>query len=189
MNLPEGRPHPPGASTDLHEPLDEALDSAVTGYLRIESDGLLLGEGGATVLTFEAGVPVATTHTEHDSTGVDALVDATVEGVYWYELRELPAEELPGFHNSDRARIPPVLPAEQFAGDSDLVARTREATPESRLRETTGDEPGLAAVESFLEDTDAISTIRDRARSEAHERADRWGLDTVEPDDAGGTGR
>jgi hypothetical protein len=189
MNLPEGRTYTPGASTDLREPLDEALESAMTGYLRITSDGLLLDEGGATVLTFEAGVPVAATHTERDTTGADALVDAAVEGVYWYELGKIPAEELPEFHDSDRARIPPVLPAEQFAGDSDLVARTRDVAPESRLQEPATDEPGLAAVESFLEDADAISTIRDRARSEAHERADQWGFDTVEADDPGSAGR
>ncbi|ERH10603.1 MAG: hypothetical protein J07HX64_02380 [halophilic archaeon J07HX64] len=189
MSLPEGRLHDRQVVTDLGEPLADALESTVTGYLRIESDGLLLDRGGATVLTFEAGVPVAATHTEHDSTGADALADAAVEGLYRYELRELPAEALPGFHHSDRASIPPVLPAEQLVGDSDLVARTRNAAPESRLRETTGGEPGLAAVESFLEDTDAISTIRDRARSEAHERADQWGFETVESDDTDGTDR
>jgi hypothetical protein len=189
MSLPEGRFHTRGVVTDLREPLTEALDSTVTGYVCVESDRLLLGEGGATVLTFEAGVPVAATHTEHDSIGADALANAAVERLHRYELREVPAGKLPGFHHSDQARIPPVLPAEQFVGDSELITRTRDAAPESRLQETTRDEPGLAAVESFLDDTNAISTIRDRARSEAHERADQWGFDTVEADDPDGAGR
>jgi hypothetical protein len=188
MNLPEGRLRDRRVVPDLGGPLADALEWAMTGYLRIESSGLLLDGGGATVLTFESGLPVAATHTERDSTGADALADAAVEGLYRLELREMPAEALPGFHDSDRARIPPVLPAEQLVGDSDLVARTRDAAPESRPRESAADEPGLAAVESFLEDTDTISTIRDRARSEAHERADEWGFETVDPespDDAG----
>jgi len=183
MSLPEGELRDRRVVPDLGEPLADALEWAMTGYLRIESDGLLLDRGGATILTFESGLPVAAAHTSHDSTGADALADAAVEGLYRLELRELPAEALPEFHDSDRARIPPVLPAQQFAGGSDLVARTRDAAPESRLGETAADEPGLAAVESFLENTDAISAIRDRARSEAHERADEWGFETVDPDD------
>ena len=189
MSLPEGRLRDRRVVPDLGGPLTDALEWTVTGYLRIESDGLLLDGGGATVLTFEEGVTVAVTHTEHEHTGADALADAAVEGLYRLELREVPADALPGFHNSDQARIPPVLPAEQLVGDTDLVARTRDAAPESRLGAPTTDEPGLTAVESFLEDTDAISTIRDRARSEAHERADKWGFETVERDDPDGTGR
>lgn len=185
MTIPEGQLRDRRVVSELGGPLADALDWELTGYLRLESDGLLLDGGGATLLTFEAGIPVAATHTGSDAVGADALADAGADGFYRLELRELTDKELPAVHDSERARVSPTLPAKQLAGDSDLVARTREAAPEARLAGTNG-EPGLAAVESFLDDAEAISSIRDRARSEARERADEWGFQTVDPDEHGG---
>jgi hypothetical protein len=189
MNLPEGQLRTRRVVSDLGGILVDALDWELTGYLRLESEGLLLDGGGATVLTLEAGVPVAATHTGSDRVGADALADAAVDGLYRLELRELPVDDLPAVHHCDRARVPPALPAEQLVGDSNLVARTREAAPDDRLPDAATDEPGLEAVESFLDDDEAIATIRDRARSEARERADEWGFETVDRDDPADTGR
>lgn len=182
MTVPDGRLRARRVVADLGGPLADALDWALTGYLRLESDSLLLDERGATILTVEEGVPVAATHTGGDAAGAEALAEAAAEGLYRLELRELEAAKLPEFHHHDRARVPPTLPANQLVGDSELVARTRERAPETRLAEAGSDEPGLAAVESFLDDGEAISSIRDRARSEARSRADEWGFETVESD-------
>jgi len=179
MTLPEGQLRSRRVVADLGEPLERALDGELTGYLRLESEGLLRDGGGATALTFESGVPVAAAHTERDCVGADALADAAAEGLYRLELRELDSADLPPFHDRERAQVPPALPARQLVGDTDLVARTREAAPENRLQEPKG--RGLEAVESFLEDDEAIGAIRERARAEARDRADQWGFETVDP--------
>jgi hypothetical protein len=180
MNLPEGRLRARRVVSGLGGLLADALDRTLTGYLRLEADGLLLDDGEATVLTVEEGVPVAAARTGGDSVGTEALADVGAGGLYRLELRELSAGELPAIHHRDTARIPPTLPAKQLVGDTALVARTREAAPDTRLGGDTGDEPGLDAVESFLDDGETISSIRDRARSEAQARADEWGFETVE---------
>jgi hypothetical protein len=183
MTVPDGRLRARRVVADLGGPLADALDWALTGYLRLESDSLLLDERGATILTVEEGVPVAATHTGGDSVGAEALAEAAAEGLYRLELRELEAAKLPEFHHHDRARVPPTLPANQLVGDSELVARTREAASGTGPGDTVTSEPGLEAVESFLEDAETISSIRDRARSEARERADEWGFEPVDTDD------
>jgi hypothetical protein len=181
MTLPEGQLRARRVVSGLAGPLGDALDWGLTGYLKVESEGLLL-DGEATVLTFEGGVPVAATRTGSEAVGAEALAGVGAGGLYRLELRELADEALPAVHSRDRARVPPTLPARQLVGDSELVARTRERAPETRLAEAGSDEPGLAAVESFLDDGEAISSIRDRARSEARSRADEWGFETVESD-------
>lgn len=181
MTVPDGRLRARRVVADLGGALADALDWELTGYLRLESERLLRRDGGETVLTVESGVPVAATDTGTDSAGADALVEATVDGLYRLELRELGTDELPPFHDDERARVPPALPARQLVGDPELVARTQEAAP--REREQSGETPGLEAVESFLDDPETITTIRNRARSEARERADEWGFETVDPDD------
>lgn len=183
MTVPEGRLRARRVVADLGGPLERALDEELTGYLRLESDGLLLDDGGATVLTLEAGVPVAAAHTERDCDGADALADAAAEGLYRLELRALDDDRLPAFHSRETARVPPALPARQLVGDADLVARTREAAQAANIRET--DSPGLEAVESFLDDDEAIGAIRERARFEARDRADEWGFETVDRDEYG----
>lgn len=181
MTLPEGQLRARRVVPDLGETLATALDDSVTGYLRLESDdALLLDGGGATVLTFEDGVPVAATHTGRDSDGAEALADAAVANLYRLELRTLDRGAMPTFHDAGSARVPPALPAEQLVGDAALAARTREAAPDGRTREGTADAGTLDAVESFLDDEAAIETIRDRARTEARERADEWGFEVAD---------
>jgi len=180
MTVPDGRLRGRRVVSSLAGPLEDALDWSLTGYLHLESDGLLLDDGEATILTFEGGVPVAATRAGGDATGAEALAGVAATGLYRLELRALPAAELPAFHRHGRARVPPTLPARQLVGDSELVTRTREAAPEGKRSGSAADGPGLAAVESFLDDADAISSIRDRARSEARSRADKWGFETVE---------
>ena len=171
--------------TDLGGTLDDALDWGVTGYLRVESEGLLRDVGGATVLTLDRGVPAAAATTGGERVGADALAQAGADGLSRLELRELDGGSFPGFHNRDEARIPPTLPAKQLVGDSDLVERTREAAPDGRVDPGEGS-GGLDAVESFLDDADAIASIRDRARTQARQRADEWGFDTANPDERPG---
>lgn len=179
MTVPEGRLRARRVVADLGGALADALEWELTGYLRLQSEKLLSGDSG-TVLTVESGVPVAARHTGTGATGADALVEVTVDGLCRLELRELDPGELPPFHEDEQAQVPPALPARQFVGDADLVTRTREATGDGRAR-TESDER-LDAVESFLDDAETISTIRDRARSAARERADEWGFETVDPD-------
>jgi hypothetical protein len=183
MNLPDGQLRVRRVVARLGEVLRDALDSELTGYLRFESEELLRDDPGVTVLTFDAGVPVAAT-TTGGPVGAEALARAGAEGLYRVELRELDAGELPTFHRHEEARVPPALPAEQLVGDADLVAHTRAMAPDSRVAEPGEGAVGLDAVESFLDDESTIASIRDRARTEARERADEWGFETVDrPDD------
>ncbi len=185
MTLPEGELRVRRVVTDLGGTLEDALDWGVTGYLRLESEGLLRDAGTATVLTLERGVPVAAATTGGERTGAEALAQAGADGLYRLELRRLDGENLPAFHSRDEARIPPALPAKQLVGDSELVERTREAAPDRRVDPGEGS-GGLEAVESFLDDADAIASIRDRARTQARQRADEWGFDTADPDERPG---
>lgn len=172
MRLPEGRLHDRQVSSDLGETLATALKESFTGYLRLAADDALLSDDGATVLTFEDGVPVAATHTDRDRDGADALADAAVASLYRLELRELDRTALPAVHHTERAQVPPALPAEQLVGDARLATRTREAAED----DTPETDTGLDAVESFLDDEETIETIRAQARAEARERADEWGF-------------
>ena len=176
MTIPTGHLQTRKVVTDLGGILADLLDSAHTGYLRLAAEDALLVDGGATVLTFEDGVPVAATHTETDRAGADALADAAVANLYRIECYDLSADTLAevSWHTDERARIPPELPAEQLAGDNDLAARTRERTPATRA--TDHDAP-CDAVLSFLDDESAIEKIRSHAREEARERAKSWGID------------
>lgn len=179
MTVPEGRLRARRVVADLGGALADALEWELTGYLRLQSEGLLSGDSG-TVLTVESGVPVAARHTGTGATGADALVEVTADGLCRLELRELDAGDLPPFHDDEHAQVPPELPARQFVGDADLVARTREAAGDGHTpAESDG---GLGAVESFLDDAETISAIRDRARSAARDRADEWGFETVDPE-------
>jgi hypothetical protein len=164
-------------TADLRDPLETALDGRLTGYLRIASEGGLLLESGATVLTFEDGVPRAAFRTDGDTAGADALADAAVAALYRIERYELSSSELATHHDAD-ARVPPALPAEQLVGDGTLVSRTRE-----HASGDAPDDPGFEAVHSFLEDQKTIATIRERARTEARERADSWDFPVAPPED------
>lgn len=158
--------------------LERALDRELTGYAVLEpQDALLLDADGEGVVTFDDGVPVSVHHTGTGRGGSNALADLAVPGPYSVELRELPADELPEA-DSDR-RVSPGMAADRLAGDPDLAERTRAAAPPER-RKDDGEEGGdesMDAVEAFLEDDEKIDAIRERAREEARERAEQWGLD------------
>lgn len=178
MKLPRGRLRRRRVVTDLATPLSSALEDELTGYVRLESqDVLLLDTDGVGVLTFERGVPVLAYHTGTDRGGPDALADLAVAGPYRIELYELDRDALADAHGDSALRIEPGLPAERLAGDADLARRTRECAPPEWVGshdESTGE---LDALEAFLEDEDRISSIREAARREARTRATDWGFD------------
>lgn len=156
--------------------LTSALDQHLTGYARLEPQNtLLLDEEGAGVLTFEAGVPVAAYHTGTDAGGTAALADIARSGPYRLELYELDATVLDRIHQDDGLLVPPGEVPEQLTGRRELVERTRERAPTDRLGESTS---GLAVVEEFLDDGEAIETIQDHAQQQARERAQEWGFPT-----------
>ena len=179
MKLPQGRLRRRRVVTDLATPLESALDSELTGYVRLRSqDALLLDAEGVGVLTFEDGIPVLAYHTGTDCGGVDALADIAVAGPYRIELYELDGEVLTEIHDEPTLAVEPGMPAEQLTGDVELAQRTRDKAPDDRLEAATELSSELDAVEAFLEDEDRISNIREAARQEAQTRAAEWGFDT-----------
>jgi hypothetical protein len=163
---------------DAAAPLDTALDRELTGYAVLEpQDALLLDGDGVGVLAFEDGVPRLAYHTGTGRGGSEALADLAAPGPLDVELRELPAAELP--EGDGDIRVPPDMPADRLAGDPQLAERTREVAPAEWLEgsEEGSESDSLDAVEAFLEDEEKIDAIRDRAREEAKERAEQWGLD------------
>lgn len=178
MKLPRGRLVRRRVVSDLATPLSNVLDDELTGYARLESqDALLLDADGAGVLTFEDGIPMVAYHTGTDNGGTGALSDIAVAGPYRLELYELDPVVLAEAHETENLLVPPGMPAEQLAGDTDLVERTHERAPANRLQ---ADDENLDAVASFLDDEDAIGRLQNRARDEARERADDWGFDVHE---------
>lgn len=181
MKLPEGRLVRRRVVTDLGTPLETVLEEELTGYARLESqDALLLDADGIGVLTFESGIPMVAYHTGTDNGGTEALADIAVAGPYRLELYELGTDVLQEVHEAADLLVPPGLPADRLAGDPELHERTRNAAPEHRLSSETKVEGSLDAVESFLEDEASIRSLRERAREEAHSRADQWGLNVPE---------
>jgi hypothetical protein len=177
-DLPDGTLIRSRVESDPAAPLATALDRELTGYAVFEpQDALLLDADGAGVVGFEDGVPRFAFHTGTGRGGSNALADLAALGPYDVELRELPAAELP--EGDVDFRVPPGMPADRLAGDPELAERTREAAPaEWQVGVEKGGEDGsLDAVEAFLEDKEKIDAIRDRAREEARERAEEWGLD------------
>ncbi|WP_135826444.1 hypothetical protein [Halorussus ruber] len=195
-DLPEGTLVRSRVESNPAAPLATALDRELTGYAVIEpQDALLLDADGAGVVAFEEGVPRLAYHTGTGRVGPRALADVAGPGPYDVALRELPADALAAFDEweSDRSdlRVPPGMAAERLAGDPELAERTREAAPPEFSGGVTGDGgsgasggssasdsgESLDAVEAFLEDEEKIEAIRDRAREEARDRAERLGLD------------
>lgn len=174
MKLPRGRLRRRRVVTDLATPLTDALDTDLTGYARLEPhDTLLLDASGVGVLTFRDGIPVAAYHTGSDAAGEAAFSHIAVSGPFRVELYELDPAALEHVHENASFVVPADRPAERLAGDPDLVERTRERASQDRL--AASDSP--SAVESFLEDDDAVEAVRDRARQEARTRAEQWGFD------------
>ena len=176
MKLPQGRLVRERVVADVGTVLTTALDERLTGYARLESqDVLLLDADGVGVLTFESGIPTVSYHTGTDNGGADALADIAVAGPYRLELYELDSETLSEVHETESLRLSPELPAERLAGDPKLAERTLSAAPNERqTTESMTNETG--AVEAFLDDEETIASIQERAREQAQQRADEWGL-------------
>lgn len=156
------------------EALDRALDRELTGYAVLApQETLLLDADERGVLTFEAGVPVVAYHTGTDRGGPEALGDLAVPGPYRCDLYELAPDGLSEIHETTELRVPPGLPAERLAGDPALAERTRSAAPPDRLDERAPTSP----VAAFLDDEAKIRAIRERAREEAEQRAEEWGIE------------
>jgi hypothetical protein len=176
MKLPQGRLVRERVVTDVGTVLSTALEANLTGYARLESqDALLLDADGVGILTFAAGIPTVAYHTGSDSAGGDALADIAVAGPHRLELYELDDDALTDIHDTESLRLRPDLPAERLAGDPDLAERTRRAAPSERVRR--GEETGSSgAVEAFLDDEETITSIQERAREQAEQRAAEWDL-------------
>lgn len=143
------------------------LDQQFTGHVRIEpTAALLLDAAGTGVIGLVEGIP-RTAH--HDGTGetgqaaVSALSDA------WPARIERHACEAASVSRGEA--IEATVPATILCTDEALARRTAAAAPE-----TEAPDPSLDAVESFLEDADAIGDIQDRARAEARRQAEAWDL-------------
>lgn len=164
--------------SDLEAVLEHALETDVTGYATVEpQDALLLDAEGEGVLAFEDGVPVAARHTETGRTGREALAELSIPGPCRVELYE--CDEGVPIADHAGAAIPPALPAELLATDSDLVNRTRSvATDQQAGRQTDAD-----ALASFLNDEERVEAIQREARREAAARAQEWGLEDALSDD------
>jgi len=178
MSLPTGTLVLSRVVGDPSDALATALDRELTGYAVLEpQDALLLDGTGEGRLTFEDGVPVAARHTGTGRRGADALADLAVPGPYRVELRSIPVEALDEYHGESDRRVAADAPADLLAGDSELADRTRAAAPASRRGDGAADAGSMDAVEAFLDDEEKIGAIRERAREEARERAEQWGLD------------
>lgn len=172
MRIPRGDLIRSRVVDDPGETLSTALERGVTGYAVFEpQDAVLLGDETHGVVTFEDGVPVLAYCTDTDRGGADALADVAGPGPYSVELYELDRAALADAHEADDLRVSPGLPAERLTTDRELVTRTRDAAPDSRLGADDTD-----AVEAFLADESQIEAIRERAREEARARAEEWGL-------------
>jgi hypothetical protein len=176
MNLPAGSLLRKRVVDDPATALSTALDRHVTGYLRLSSQAaLLLEDESRGVITLADGVPVLAYHTGTDRGGPAALGDIALPGPYGMALYEVPPRRLERVHEARALRVPPGMPAERLAGDPSLAERTRDVAPVHRLEESPG-ESATSAVEAFLEDEEKISRLKERARTEAAERAAEWDL-------------
>jgi hypothetical protein len=175
MRIPQGELLRSRVVDDPGTTLSLALERRLTGYAVFEpQDAVLLGEETRGVVTFDDGVPVLAYCTDTDRGGAEALDDVAGPGPFRVELYELDATTLEDVHEADDCRVSPGLPAERLGADRDLVTRTRDAAPETRLGTDDG-----AAAEEFLADEAQIEAIREQAREEARSRAEEWGLTDV----------
>lgn len=153
--------------------LEDALDRRLTGYAAITpGDALLLDGRGRGLLTFEDGVPVVAYHERTGRGGEPALADLA-RAPWRVELIGCERSELGDTHGVEAWRVPPGVPAERVAGVPELAERTRHLAPDGRT------DPAASApdtVAAFLEDTERIERIKAEARTEAEQRARKWGL-------------
>jgi len=179
MDLPEGRLLRKRVLKEVETVLSGALDRSLTGYARLEPQETLLLDGhGAGVLVFREGVPLAAYHTETDAGGESAVTEIASSGPCRLELYELDDGVVDRISESDPLRVGPTVPAKRLASDDTLLRRTRERAPDERIERGESEDSTLDAVESFLDDSDRIESIRDRARNEARSRAEDWGFPT-----------
>jgi hypothetical protein len=177
MKIPRGRLVRRRVVEDPGTALESALEAALTGYARLESqDALLLDADGVGIITFERGVPVTAYHTGTDNAGPGALADIAVAGPYRLGLYELDSDRLETVHETEAFRVDPAMPAERLAGDTALASRTREAAPDEWIADEELRSDEANPVEAFLDDEERIETIRKRAREEARQRAEQWDL-------------
>ncbi|SFR36351.1 hypothetical protein [Halogeometricum limi] len=171
LGVPEGDLLHSRVASDAGETLAAALDTELTGYAVFEPQGSLLGGGDdATVVTFEAGVPVLAYDATTDCGGPDALDALDAAGPYRVELFELAAADLQVVHRDETHRVPPARPADRLSTDPELAERTRAAAPDHRRADER------SSVEAFLADADRIEELKREARREAQSRAEEWGL-------------
>ena len=174
LDLPRGTLVRSRVVPDIGRTLRDALERDLTGYAVLaRQSSLLLDDPGRGVLTFEDGVPTLAYHTESDAGGIEALAEFPATGPCRTALYRLDAAHLELVHDTPSLRVPPGMPAERLAGDPALADLTRERAPDDRL-DAPSESPG--AVEAFLADEERIEAIRAEARTEAHHRADEWGL-------------
>lgn len=154
------------------DPLRDALDRDLTGYLRLEPAGALLLDDETTgVVTLEDGVPVLAYEAASDRGGAAALEAIAAPGPYRAELYAVSDAALAEAHESgEELAVGPTMPAERLAGDAALAERTRRAAPDDRADDST------SPLETFLADEERIAAIREQAREEARARAEAWGL-------------
>jgi hypothetical protein len=158
--------------TDPGAVLEDALDHRLTGYVRLEPQDALLGDGAAGVLVFEDGVPTLAYHPD-GSAGSEAVAALATSGPCRASLHAVPRDGLPDPDPDDPSlRVAPEEPAERLAGDRELADRTRRFAPES-------EGPDGSAVEAFLADEERIAAIREQAREEAERRAEEWGFQSA----------
>lgn len=149
--------------------LVETLDRSFTGRARLTPQAsLLLDDAEAATVAFDAGVP---THARYDDgrRGPEAVAALATAGP---TLVELYATDDP-HPLGDRCRVRPTTPATNLADDA-MVERTRAVAPADADGTDGGD--GLAAVEAFLADEEAIESLQSRAREDAERRAAEWGF-------------
>ena len=106
---------------------------------------------------------------------LDAFAGTRPVGVKLYATDP---ETLAPIHGTETVAVPPALPAERLATNSDLADRIRETAPAERLRAAAREDDEADAVANFLDVEARIAQLRSRAREEARERAERWGFET-----------
>ncbi|QLG28774.1 hypothetical protein HUG10_15040 [Halorarum halophilum] len=173
VSLPRGDLLAARVVADVGEPLRDALDRELTGYLVLEpGTTLLLDVAERGVITLADGVPVLAYELDSDAGGPAALAALAGAGPVRASSYRLSAPEIATVHDCDPLQVAPGGPARELADDPELAARTRERAPDGRRGEG-GDHDALAA---FLADEERVAAIKREAREEAERRAAEWGL-------------
>lgn len=175
MRIPRGELVRSRVVGSAAEPLSDALDRGLTGYLRLEpGDTVLLDDETTGVITVAEGVPVLAYEAATDRGGRAALDAVAAPGPYRAELHAVAPDAMAGAHDEPdpELAVPPAAPADRLAGDPALVDRTRETAPDARLA-----------------DEERVAAVRAEARAEARSRAAEWGLTDQLADDADASGR